>query len=374
MFHARFKPKAELNARVHRRLVVLAVLLSALVAATSLTEVLVPRPVGADQISTLKARATALSQRLIEEQLQVGAYQQQYSVASAKVTADNQAIAQIDQQISQDQSLIGQRTGDVRQQAITSYMDYGTGSSGSESTLFTGNEQNAQAASEYTGIAIGNITTDVDQLRTAQRALQTEQAALQQQKAQDVADQNEQSSSLAQADNTQSQLEASQAQVTGQLAVAISQQAASQAAAAAAAVATAQRTAAARAPAAPAAVATSSSSSSSSSSTTAGATPTPSASGGPPSLNFPDPALNPFLQCVVQAESGGDYGAVSPNGLYMGAFQFSQPTWNVAAQAAGLPSLVGVPPNLATKAEQDTVAVALYALDGQQPWLGDRCS
>jgi hypothetical protein len=77
---------------------------------------------------------------------------------------------------------------------------------------------------------------------------------------------------------------------------------------------------------------------------------------------------------VVQAESGGDYQAVSPNGLYMGAFQFSQPTWNYAARAAGLPGLVGVHPNLASKASQDTVAVALYALDGEQPWLGDRCS
>ena len=77
---------------------------------------------------------------------------------------------------------------------------------------------------------------------------------------------------------------------------------------------------------------------------------------------------------MVQAESGGNYGAVSPNGLYMGAFQFSQSTWNTAAQAAGLPNLVGVPPNRASKAEQDSVAVALFALDGDQPWLGDRCS
>ena len=95
---------------------------------------------------------------------------------------------------------------------------------------------------------------------------------------------------------------------------------------------------------------------------------------GDPYPNLPDPALNPFLTCVVQAESGGNYGIVSPNGLYMGAFQFSQPTWNSAASAAGLGLLVGVPPNHATKAEQDTVAVALFALDGQQPWLGDRCS
>ena len=31
-------------------------------------------------------------------------------------------------------------------------------------------------------------------------------------------------------------------------------------------------------------------------------------------------------------------------------------------------------PYRATKAEQDTLAVALFALDGRQPWLGDRCS
>ena len=75
---------------------------------------------------------------------------------------------------------------------------------------------------------------------------------------------------------------------------------------------------------------------------------------------------------MVQAESGGNYGAVSPSGTYMGAFQFSQPTWNEAAQLAGLPQLIGVPPNQASKADQDTVAIALYNADGEQPWL-DGC-
>jgi hypothetical protein len=78
------------------------------------------------------------------------------------------------------------------------------------------------------------------------------------------------------------------------------------------------------------------------------------------------------LQCVLQAESGGNYSVVSPNGQYMGGFQFSQATWNEAAQLAGLPGLVGVPPNLASKADQDTLAVALYAADGEAPWY-DSC-
>ena len=85
------------------------------------------------------------------------------------------------------------------------------------------------------------------------------------------------------------------------------------------------------------------------------------------------PALPPFLQCVIQAESGGDYQAVSPNGEYMGAFQFSQPTWNEAAQLAGQPDLVGVPPDQATPAQQDDLAIALYDADGSQPWY-DPCT
>jgi hypothetical protein len=82
--------------------------------------------------------------------------------------------------------------------------------------------------------------------------------------------------------------------------------------------------------------------------------------------------LNAFLQCVLQAESGGNYAAVSPNGLYMGGFQFSQTTWNAAAQLAGRPDLIGVPPNQASPADQDALAIALYAADGQTPWY-DPC-
>jgi peptidoglycan hydrolase CwlO-like protein len=345
---------AELNARVHRLPLALTVLLSALVAATTSMVVLVPRPAAADQVTSLRAQATAVAQQLVQQQLQVGAYQQQYSVASARAAADASAVAQLDQQIARVQQEIGQRTGDVRQQAIQSYMSYGTGSSGADASLFTGNQERVQEADEYAGIAVGDITVALDQLRTAQSALRSDQASLQSQEAADQADQSQEAAALGHATATQDQLQALQSQVTGQLAAAVSRQAAAQAAAAAAAVQAAQRAAT---PAAPPPSAPTS---------TAGRT-TAVVSGG-------DPVLNAFLQCVVQAESGGDYGAVSPGGTYMGAFQFSQSTWNMAALAAGRPDLVGVHPNLASKADQDTVAMALYALDGERPWLGDRCS
>ena len=376
MFRARFSPMAELNARAHRRSTGLAVLLSALVAATSFTVVFVRGPAEADQITTLKAQATALAQQLIREQLQVGAYQQQYSVATAKTEADARAIAGLDSQIARDQQQISRKTGAVRQQAIASYTNYGTGSSGPETTLFSGNEESVQAASEYSGIAVGNITTAIDGLRTAQRTLQASEGALQRQEAADRAEQARQAGYLGQADQTQNQLEASQAQVTGQLAVAVAHAQALQAQAAAAAVAAAQQEAAAQqAAAAQSSSSAAQSAPAQSASSASGTSSAPSGGGGGGGGGATsDPALNPFLQCVVQAESGGNYGAVSPNGLYMGAFQFSQPTWNVAAQYAGLPGLIGMPPNLASKADQDTLAVALYSLDGEQPWLGDRCS
>ena len=365
MFYARIVPLAGPSARVHCRRTISALFLSTLVALTSLAVVSPPRPAGADQVADLTAQAKAVSERLIQEQLQVGAYQQQYSVASAKVTADGQAIDQIGQQIAQDHQLVSDKTGQVRRQAIRSYIDYGTSSANSSVGLFSGSQSTSQAATEYSAIALGNITTALDELRTAEGSLQAHQTALRQQQAQDQSDQTRRAADLQHANDSQAQLESLHSQVTGQLATAVANQAAAQSAAAAAAVAAAQRAAgkasSTRAPSPPR-------------SNPPVAISTAPASTGTGAATGADPALNPFLQCVVQAESGGDYQAVSPDGLYRGAFQFSQPTWDTAAQAAGRPDLVGVPPNTASKADQDTVAVALFALDGQRPWLGDRCS
>jgi hypothetical protein len=211
--------------------------------------------------------------------------------------------------------------------------------------FFANGVENAQAANEYTSVAVGDIETALDQLRAAQRTLQGHEATLQRQQALDESDAYQEAADLRQADGTSQQMELVQGEVNGQLAVALADQGDAQAASARRAVAAAQRGTGKAPP--------------------TGATSAPSGS---------DPALNPFLQCVVQAESGGNYAAVSPDGRYMGAFQFSQPTWNLAARAADRPDLVGVHPNVASKAEQDTVAVALYALDGERPWLGDRCS
>ncbi len=343
-----------------------------LLSAGTLTVVASP-PAVANQIGDLKAQAKAIEQKLVQEQLEIDAYQQQYSVATAKVAADAQAIAQVDQQLATDQQQYGADTAQVRELAISSYMN-GGGLSGSDTALFDGNTEEVQSANEYSSIATGNIETALNQLQSAQDALQAQQAALHQQQAKDESDQTNQATALNQADATEGAMESEQGLVTGRLAAAVAAQAGAQDRAATAAVAAAQKAGASKAGSKPGKGGTKAGGGSSAGTGVATGTGTGSGAGTVVGPAIPDPALPSFLQCVVQAESGGNYGAVSPSGTYMGAFQFSQPTWNFAARAAGLAYLVGLAPNRATKAEQDTVAVALFALDGQQPWLGDRCS
>lgn len=328
---------------------------------------------GADQISDLQAQAVQVAQTLVREQLQVGSFQQQYSVAAAQVAKDAAAVGQTQQQMNADQQQIDLDTGRVRTQALRDYMGAGSVTTGVEDQFFSGGGGAAMARSEYESIASGNVTTAIDELHTSRQHLQQQVAVLQQQEAADHAEQVKQAGYLSQANTTQSQLASEQAQVTGQLASAVAQQQAAQAAAAAAAVKASEVQAAQRA------AASQKSSPAGGSTAPAGtqaaaptSTPTAAPAGGGGGGATSDPPLPPFLQCVVQAESGGNYAAVSPDGQYMGAFQFSQSTWDVAAQDAGLPGLVGVPPNTASKASQDTLAVTLYNLDGEQPWY-DPC-
>jgi peptidoglycan hydrolase CwlO-like protein len=376
VFLARCTPLAQLNARSPFRRTATAVLSASLVAA-SFASAFEARPAGGDAVSSLKSQALAISQKIVLEQLQIGAYQQQYSVYSQKVASDQAEVATIGQQIGADQQNIDRKAVLVRRTAVMTYMNAGAASSDASVSLFTGNANKAQAASEYSGIAVGNINTALDQLHTARVILQSDQQALQRKQAQDQADLSQQSNDLSQANSTEAQLASTQTLVNGQLAAAVAQEQAAQRALAAAAVAAAQRAAAKTThpstPPSTVAPATVPTTASSSPTLASNAPPAAPPSGGGSGQNLTDPPLPPYLQCVVQAESGGNYAAVSPNGEYMGAFQFSQSTWNSAASAAGLGWLVGVPPNQASKAAQDTVAVALYALDGQQPWLGDRC-
>jgi hypothetical protein len=94
----------------------------------------------------------------------------------------------------------------------------------------------------------------------------------------------------------------------------------------------------------------------------------------PPATEPPAPPVPPsaaaFLACIRERESHDNYGAVSADGVYRGAYQFSQASWNVSAAHAGRSDLVGRLPNLVAPADQDAVALALYEWQGSAPWGG----
>ena len=86
------------------------------------------------------------------------------------------------------------------------------------------------------------------------------------------------------------------------------------------------------------------------------------------------PSQDPFLKCTRahESDSAGGYHAISPGGVYRGAYQFLRSTWNNVARAAGRPDLVGVDPAAAASADQDELALFLFHQAGASPW-GGRC-
>lgn len=85
------------------------------------------------------------------------------------------------------------------------------------------------------------------------------------------------------------------------------------------------------------------------------------------------PTNSDFLACVRNHESHGEYDVVSPSGIYHGAYQFDQTTWDNAALQAGQPNLIGWPAELVDPYHQDLVAQALYEAAGPGPWNGSGC-
>ena len=73
------------------------------------------------------------------------------------------------------------------------------------------------------------------------------------------------------------------------------------------------------------------------------------------------------LARLRHCESTDNYRAISTSGLYRGAYQFDQTTWDDVA-GRFYPWLVGIDPVDADPWWQDAMARALWSERGQQPW------
>jgi len=83
----------------------------------------------------------------------------------------------------------------------------------------------------------------------------------------------------------------------------------------------------------------------------------------------PDPngPTNVQWEALRYCESTGNYKAISPTGVYRGAYQFSVETWDwIAGLYYG--HLVGVDPAEARASDQDRMAKSLYLLRGRGQW------
>jgi hypothetical protein len=66
------------------------------------------------------------------------------------------------------------------------------------------------------------------------------------------------------------------------------------------------------------------------------------------------------MEAIAACESGGDPEAVSPEGTYMGLYQFDQGTWESVGGTGS--------PTEASAAEQTYRAALLYSESGSSPW------
>lgn len=81
-----------------------------------------------------------------------------------------------------------------------------------------------------------------------------------------------------------------------------------------------------------------------------------------------------FRECTIDHESrsSGIYTAVSPDGVYRGAFQFLGSTWRSVAVNAGYAEWADTPTDQVPPDVQDAVARFLWEHSGNRPW-GGRC-
>ncbi len=186
-------------------------------------------PVGADQISTLQAKANQIQQEITSDTQQIGILGQRYDLAVGEISQLNAQIASTKIQIAADQHRVSVARAHLRVVAINSYISEGT--LGQSNPLFSGSQQAYTARLEYGKVATGNLDVVVANLHSAEVQLNAAEASLANQQAQAQAQANAAAQAEAAAQNQQAQLDAALSQVKGQIGVLVAQ---AQAAAAAA--------------------------------------------------------------------------------------------------------------------------------------------
>ena len=202
------------------------------VAVSASTVVVGPRLGGADQISDAKAKAAELQSQIQATGQQIDALSQQYNAAQIKKQQVDGQIQATENQIAQTKAEIGSDQGTLRKAAVNAYVSAG---SSTQDPLFTGDQTQQAAATVYTHVAQGDVSTAVDNLNIAQNQLDVQEATLQTQDQEAAAAVSAANQAYQQAQTLQAQQQATLSQVNSQIQQLIEQQQAAELAAAQAA-------------------------------------------------------------------------------------------------------------------------------------------
>ena len=291
------------------------------------------RPAAGDAISDARAKAAAIDAQLSQAQNEMSALSQQYDAARYHLSQINSSIDTTKSNIASDEAQVAHDKATLSQAAVANYISDGTAAA--QNPIFSGNEQTLGATTVYNKITEGDISLAVDNLHTAENALNAQVTQLQGEQAQAQTQVTTEQNAVAQNAQAVQQQKSALAQEQGQIAQLVQQQQQAEAAAAAKAAADRQAAAAAAAAAEAASHPAASSSSGSSAVSLAGlsqAAPPPTAPGGAGAVQAAESQIGvPYV-----------WGGESPRGSASPGFDCSGLTaWSWGQVGVGLPHFSG---------------------------------
>lgn len=201
------------------------------VVAVSLSTVLAsPRPAAADPLADAKAKASQIAAELEANGMKIDALSQQYAAAQYKIEQLKGQIASTKAEIAKDRDLVTQNQRKVRKAAINAYIN--DGATAASNPLFATNTKEVASTQVYGEIAVGDLSSAIANLNTAQHQLSVKSKDLKGQQSQTEAAAAAASTALHQAEGLQARQQATLGQVKGNIATLVRQQQQAQAAAA----------------------------------------------------------------------------------------------------------------------------------------------
>ncbi len=188
-------------------------------------------PASADPIANARAQAAAITAKIQADEAQIQALTGQVTAADYRLSQLQGQIDASKAELAKDQQQVAQDQAQLRTQAIADYTSSGTTST--DTQLFTSNVNTSGIRSEYSAIATGNVTATIARLHTAQAHLQDTQTSLEQQQAQAQATRDNLTQSQSQASALAQQDQATLASVDATIQNLVAQQKAAAEAAAA---------------------------------------------------------------------------------------------------------------------------------------------